>query len=117
MPPVDFERRDLLTEMALPDELALHVEHHELPGAEPRIHELSVADRARGSQVVFVVHSGERSDGFEAVLPQTTPTDSVERFHEEEGPLARRSRLCRTSRAQGTFAGLGGVGSGSAQLR
>src|SRR5206468_7297039 len=59
----------------------------------------------------FVVHSGERSDGFEAVLPQTTPTDSVERFHEEEGPLARRSRLCRTSRAQGTFAGLGGVGS------
>ena len=80
MAPLDVERRNLRTEMALPHDLAVHVERHKLPAAEPRVHELSVGDGARARQVVFVVHAGQISRGLEPILPRAFPVAAVEGF-------------------------------------
>src|SRR5262245_45233375 len=81
--PVDLEGTVLAAEVALPDELALDVERHELPVSEPRVHAAAVGDRARAREVVLLVHLGQLALGRETVLPETAAVRARERLDEE----------------------------------
>jgi hypothetical protein len=100
VPPVDVERGDLLAEVALPHQLAVHVERDDLAGTEPCVDELPVRHRAWRGEVVLVVHRWERAGGLEAILPEPAPRCAVERLDQEEGPVRGR----RARRAQRPFA-------------
>src|SRR6185503_548534 len=68
--PLKVERRDLLTQMPLPDRLAVDAHRDDLSRAEPRVDERAIARRARRRQVVLVVYRCERTFRFDAMFPQ-----------------------------------------------
>src|SRR4029450_13659679 len=92
VPPLDVERRNLLAEIALPDDLAGHVERDDLTGAEPRVHHLAVGDRTRTGEVVLVVYAGQRPDRLDTVLPQAASLSAREGFDDELGAIVAGDR-------------------------
>ena len=98
VPPVDIEGRDFLTEMPLPDSLAVHVERDDLPRAEPGVHHLPVRHGAGARQVVLVVDAGQRSGRFQPVLPQPLAVAAAEGLDDEERAIVGRPTLSGSER-------------------
>jgi hypothetical protein len=91
MAPHDVERAVFHAEMALPHDLAVHVERDELARPEPGVDHLSVADRARAGEIALVVNALKRTHGFEAMLPQWPPIVSMEGLDHEDRFVTRGS--------------------------
>ena len=98
--------------MSLPDKLPVHVEGHDLAGAEPRINELAVRHRARRCQIVLVVRWRQRTGRLEAIRPEAAPRPTIERLHEK----VRSTGRCLRRRGPGGTEGPLSSGCGGTAL-
>ena len=89
--PVDLERAVVLAKMFRPEWLAAgRVNGDKLAGAIPGDHNLTIAHRARGGQVVLIVNRHQRPLGGHLVLPRTNAIAPAVRGQRKSDPTACR---------------------------
>ena len=103
MSPLQLEGRKLLPEMALPHELAVHIEGDELPRSEQGVDQVAVRDRAGAGQVSLPVDCRQLLVGLQLILPELTSVRSMKRRDDEVHPASvsvgrgARSRITERS--------------------
>ena len=83
--PQNLERPELGAEVALPDQLSIHVERDKLPVAHPGVDQVPVGDAARAGEVVLDMDARRLPFEREFVLPFELPCQARKRLDDELG--------------------------------
>ena len=88
MSPHQLKGRILLPQMALPHELAVHIEGDELPRSEQGVDQAAVRDGAGAGQVGLPVDCRQLLVGLQSILPELTSVRSMKRRDDEVHPAS-----------------------------
>ena len=88
MSPRQLKGRILLPQMALPHELAVHIEGDKLPSSEQGVPQAAVRDGAGAGQVVLPVDCRQLLVCLQLILPQPTSVRSMKRRDDEVHPAS-----------------------------
>jgi hypothetical protein len=99
-------RPELGAQISFPHKLAVHIERHNLAGAEPGINALAIRNGAGGRKVVLFMDNRQVAFGHSHVFPEFPPAGAIKRRHNKRD---RGVRVGGCAVAQWSLAGGRGV--------